>query len=118
MLAQMAVFSEGVGDIEGAYQWTLCAFDEARLIGDETLVMMVLILCGQYPLLRHKFKEHFEMSLQFHAITAHTRGATEDRYNSAVKLHYGDLKINPAPAGMLRKIQYLACLFCRWSSWS
>lgn len=94
MLAHMAVFSEGVGDIEGAYQWTLRAFDEARLIGDETLVMMVLILCGQYPLFRHKFREHFEMSLQFHAITAHTRGVTEDRYNSVVKLHYEEVLKN------------------------
>ena len=94
MLAQMAIFSEGIGDIEGAYKWSLRAFDEARKTGDQSLIMMVSIACSQYSLIVFKIQEHFEFALQFHAISAHLNGTPEEKYATASKLSYEDLVAN------------------------
>ena len=92
MLVQMAIFSEGVGNIEGAYKWSLRAFDEARSIDDVNLLMMVLIACNQYPLLNFKFEEHFEMAMQFHAISSHLEGHGEEKYAQISKINYEEIQ--------------------------
>lgn len=99
MLAQMAVFSEGVGDIEGAYKWSIRAFDEARKTSDENLVMMVSVSCNQYTLLNFKFVEHFEMAMQFHAVSSHLHGTPEQKYEQASKVDFNEiLKLKPSDA--------------------
>lgn len=91
LLSQMAIFSEGIGDIENAYKWSLAAFDEARKAGDQSLIMMISTACNQYPLINFKINEHFEWALQFHAISAHLTGTPKEKYNESSKINFKEI---------------------------
>lgn len=91
ILSQMAIFSEGIGDIESSYKWSLMAYDEARKSGDQSLIMMISTGCNQYPLINFRINEHFEWALQFHGISAHLSGNTEERYNEISKINFKEL---------------------------
>jgi tetratricopeptide (TPR) repeat protein len=91
ILSQMAIFSEGIGDIENAYKWSLTAYDEARKTGDQSLIMMISTACSQYPLINFKINEHFEWALQFHGISAHLTGSPEQKYIDASKINFQDV---------------------------
>jgi hypothetical protein len=78
--AHLALFSEGVGDISKAYEWSLRAFDLARRIGNQQLLLMISSACSQYSLINFKVEEAFEANLLFSAVSSHLTGTPEEKH--------------------------------------
>jgi len=91
LLAQMAAFAEGVGDLEGSWRWSIRAFDEARKDGGNEIMMMISVACTQYSLVNFKIEEHFEWALQFQAISSHLKGTAQERYSAASQINYEEM---------------------------
>ena len=76
--AHLAMFSEGIDDISKAYEWSLKAFDLARRIGDQQLLLMISSVCSQYALINFKVEEAFESYLLFSAVSSHLTGTPQE----------------------------------------
>lgn len=91
ILANLAIFAEGINNIEKAYTLSLKAFDLARRNGDDQIILMLSAVCGQYPLINFKITEAFETSLLFSAISSHLSGTPIDRSSKFKEMTISDL---------------------------
>lgn len=58
--AQLALFAEGIDELERANDWASVAFDTARSCGDLSMMSLIATTCGQYGIINAKFAQSFE----------------------------------------------------------
>ncbi|MBH8560414.1 hypothetical protein [Hymenobacter negativus] len=77
----MALFAEGIGDIDKAYEWSQRAFDAARQTPGEQALLMIAALCGQYALATGHYVEGLEAQLLAAAMSAFVKheGLTQEQ---------------------------------------
>jgi hypothetical protein len=80
LLSEMALFAEGVNEINEAYLWAVRAFDLARKNGKDDVLLMVSTMCLEYSLVNGKYDEAFESHLLFAAISTHLKGKPDEKY--------------------------------------
>jgi hypothetical protein len=80
LYAHLALLSEGIGDIERAYAWSLESFDRARRAGKNRILYMLTSVCSQYALINFKVEEALETHFMSIAISTHIEGPPEVRY--------------------------------------
>lgn len=91
IFANLAIFAEGINNIEKAYSWSLKAFDLARRNGDDEIILMISSVCGQYSLINFKPTEAFETSLLFSAVASHLRGTPLEKQTSLKEMNISNL---------------------------
>jgi hypothetical protein len=97
IFAHLAIFAEGLNNIEKAYIWSLKAFDLARRNGDDQIILMLSAICGQYSLINFKLTEAFETSLLFSAVSSHLTGTPINRQTNLKEMNISDfLSIKPS----------------------
>jgi hypothetical protein len=69
----MALFAEGVGDINKAYEWAQRAFDAARQTPGGQGFLMIAGLCGQYALATGHYVEALEAQLFSSAMSSYIK---------------------------------------------
>jgi tetratricopeptide (TPR) repeat protein len=77
---QLARYAEALGQTSKAYDWTIKAFDQARVNGDQTILLMITGICGQYFLANFKLTEAFESYLLFAAVSTYAKGDVKTRH--------------------------------------
>ncbi|WP_010516799.1 hypothetical protein [Croceivirga radicis] len=75
----MAAFADGVGKLKKSYNWSIKAFDAARRIGNQKVLLMVTTVSSQYALVNFKVQETLESYLLFSGLTSHFSGTLEER---------------------------------------
>lgn len=86
ILANLAIFADGVNDMHKAYYWSLKAFDLARKNGNPKIIYLVTSVCGPYSLIHFKLEEAFEANLLFAAVATHLKGSPEEKHKRLTTL--------------------------------
>lgn len=84
--AHLAMFSEGVDNLSKAYEWSLRAFDLARKIGNQQILLLISSTCGQYSLINFKVEEAFEAFLLFSAVSSYFEGSPKEKHQQFEKV--------------------------------
>lgn len=74
VMSYMALFAEGIEDIQKCYFWSIKAFDQARKNNNDRVFLMVSSSCGQYSLVNQQYDEALESNLLFTAMSTHAKG--------------------------------------------
>lgn len=90
-MALMASFADGVDDINKAYTWSLKAFDLARKVESNDVLLMVSTLCSQYSLVNFKVEETLEANLMFSAINTHIQGEGKEKFDQIKNIDIEEL---------------------------
>ena len=94
IMVHLAIFSDGVNNIQKAYYWSLRAFDLSRKTGDQQIFLMISGVCSQYSLINFKIEEAFESYLLFSAVTSHLKGDAKERHASLSEIKLADIFTN------------------------
>ncbi|MFN4246725.1 MAG: hypothetical protein ACK4EY_03330 [Flavipsychrobacter sp.] len=63
VMVQMALFAEGIGDLDIASRWATAAFDRVRQFADIKSTVQAATICSIYTLIDKKYTESFEQYL-------------------------------------------------------
>lgn len=91
VMVHLAIFADGFNNIKKTYEWTTRAFDLARKIGDQQVLLMISSVCAQYFVINFKTEEALEADLLFSAISGHLKGTPEEKTTKYANINLDEL---------------------------
>jgi hypothetical protein len=94
LMAQLALFSEGLGNLQKAYVWSKKAFDEARRRGNRKIIYQACSVYFRYSVGTFHVKEAFEAGEYYLGIMYHAVGATiPERFEGTAEVNFEEIKL-------------------------
>ena len=91
IMVHLAVFADGINNVEKTYEWTARAFDFARKLGNQKVLLLISSVCAQYFIINFKTAEALEAYLLFTAISAHFKGTPKEKSTKYANIDLNDL---------------------------